>query len=360
MEKMKVGVLGATGMVGQNYIRLLDNHPWFRITYVAASPRSAGKKYVDAVAGRWVMDGDLPQAVENLIVGDASDVATAKAHCDFVFSAVELDKQAIRDLEERYASEGLPVISNNSAHRATPDVPMLIPEVNPGHVAIIPIQQQNRGWQKGFIAVKPNCSLQSYMTPLAALMAAGYPLESLIITTLQAVSGAGYPGVASWDIIDNLVPFINGEEEKSEREPLKIFGRIENGRIIDADFPKISAHCNRVPVTDGHVACVSLKFKGSKPSKEQILQIWQAFKAEPQTLQLPFAPAQAIIYRPEPNRPQPRKDRDADKAMAVTVGRLRECPVMDYRFAALSHNTIRGAAGGAILSAELIKAKGYL
>ena len=360
MEKMKVGVLGATGMVGQNYIRLLNNHPWFQVTYMAASPRSAGKKYIEAVAGRWLMDEDIPQAVENLVVGDANNVDAAKTQCDFVFSAVELDKQAIRDLEELYASKGIPVVSNNSAHRSTPDVPMLIPEINPGHVEIIPIQRKNRGWQKGFIAVKPNCSLQSYMTPVYALMAAGYPLESMIITTLQAVSGAGYPGVASWDIIDNVIPFIGGEEEKSEREPLKIFGRIENGRIVDDTSLKISAHCNRVPVLDGHTACVSVKFKANKPSKEQILKIWNEFKAAPQELQLPFAPERPIIYRAEPNRPQPRKDRDADKAMAVTVGRLRDCPVMDYRFVALSHNTIRGAAGGAILSAELIKAKGYL
>jgi aspartate-semialdehyde dehydrogenase len=360
MERLKAGVLGATGMVGQNYVRLLSNHPWFQVTHVAASPRSAGRKYREAVAGRWLMDEDIPTGVADLVVADASDVEAARSRCDFVFSAVELEKQAIRELEERYASSGVPVVSNNSAHRSTRDVPMLIPEVNPGHVEIIPIQRRNRGWQRGFIAVKPNCSLQSYMTPVYALMAAGYPLDSMIITTLQATSGAGYPGVASWDIVDNVIPFINGEEEKSEREPLKILGRIEDGGIVDDDSLKISAHCNRVPVLDGHTACVSVRFKHRTPSKSEILEIWREFRAAPQELHLPFAPEQPIIYRAENDRPQPRKDRNADKAMAVTVGRLRECPVMDYRFVGLSHNTIRGAAGGAILSAELIRVMGYL
>lgn len=360
MEKISVGVIGATGMVGQNFIRLLHNHPWFQVTYVAASPRSAGKTYTEAVAGRWVMDGEIPDDVKNLIVGNASNVEGAKAHCALVFSAIDLDKQAVRDLEDLYASNDIPVVSNNSAHRWTPDVPMMIPEVNPGHVEIIPLQRKNRGWNKGFIAVKPNCSLQSYMTPVYALMAAGYPVDSMIITTLQAVSGAGYPGPGSIDMIDNIVPLIKGEEEKSEREPLKILGRIEDGKIVDDDSLKISAHCNRVPVSDGHTACVSLKFKAQKPTIAEILNIWNAFQAEPQELNLPFAPERPIIYREEPDRPQPRKDRNADKAMAVTVGRLRECPVFDYRFVALSHNTIRGAAGGGILSAELIKAKGYL
>lgn len=360
MEKVKVGVIGATGMVGQNFIRLLRNHPWFEVTYVAASPRSAGKKYVDAVAGRWVMDEDIPKAVENLVVGDASNIAEAKANSELIFSAVDLDKQAVRDLEDQYASNGIPVVSNNSAHRWTPDVPMLIPEVNPGHIDIIPVQRKNRGWDAGLIAVKPNCSLQSYMTPVYALIVAGYPVESMIITTLQAVSGAGYPGPGSIDMLDNIVPFIKGEEEKSEREPLKILGRIKDGKIVDDDSIKISAHCNRVPVIDGHTACVSVKFKADKPSPEEILKIWEEFTSEPQKLNLPFAPERPIIYRKESDRPQPRRDRNADKAMAVTVGRLRECPVFDYRFVALSHNTIRGAAGGAILSAELIKAKGYL
>lgn len=360
MQKLRVGVIGATGMVGQNYLRLLNQHPWFEIAYVAASPRSAGKTYREAVAGRWLMEEDIPAAIEDLIVGDANKLEDAQGKCELVFSAIDLDKQAVRDLEARYAAADLPVVSNNSAHRHTPDVPMLIPEINSGHVEIIPAQRQNRGWNKGLIAVKPNCSLQSYMTPVYALVAAGYPVESLVITTLQAVSGAGYPGPSSLDMLDNIVPFIKGEEEKSEREPWKIMGRIEDGQIVDDETIKISAHCTRVPVVDGHTACVSLKFAAAKPSVEEILTIWREFSAEPQTLQLPFAPERAIIYRPEPDRPQPRRDRDLDKAMAVTVGRLRECPVLDYRFVALSHNTVRGAAGGAILSAELIKAKGYL
>ena len=360
MEKIQVGVIGATGMVGQNYIRLLNNHPWFQVTYVAASPRSAGKTYTEAVAGRWLMNEDIPAGVASLIVGNANNVEEAKGQCSLVFSAVELDKQAIRALEETYAANDLPVVSNNSAHRHTADVPMLIPEINAAHADIIPIQRKNRRWEKGFIVVKPNCSLQSYMTPIYALIAAGYPVDSMIITTLQAVSGAGYPGCASLDMIDNIVPLIKGEEEKSEIEPLKILGRIEGNGIIDDTSIKISAHCNRVPVIDGHTACVSLKFTEKKPSIADILTIWQNFKAEPQELQLPFAPEQPIIYRTEANRPQPRMDRNADKAMAVSVGRLRECPVFDYRFVALSHNTVRGAAGGAILGAELIKAKGYL
>ncbi|MCP4401822.1 MAG: aspartate-semialdehyde dehydrogenase [bacterium] len=360
MEKMNVGVLGATGMVGQNYIRLLNNHPWFEVTYVAASPRSAGKSYADAVAGRWLMSEDMPESAASLIVGNANNVEEAEGKCELVFSAVELDKQAIRELEEIYAANDFPVVSNNSAHRHTPDVPMLIPEINADHVKIIETQRKNRGWNKGLISVKPNCSLQSYMTPVYALIKAGYAVDSMIITTLQAVSGAGYPGCASLDMIDNIVPLIKGEEEKSEIEPLKILGKIAGGRIVDDDSIKISAHCNRVPVIDGHTACVSLKFKRGKPSLEEILKIWNEFKAEPQELELPFAPLQPIIYRSEPSRPQPRMDRDADKAMAVTVGRLRECPVFDIRFAALSHNTVRGAAGGAILGAELIKAKGYM
>lgn len=360
MSEIRVGVIGATGMVGQNYIRLLQNHPWFQVSYVAASPRSAGKTYTEAVAGRWHMDEDIPEEIKNLIVGDASDVDAAKTNCELVFSAVELDKQAVRALEERYAGNDIPVVSNNSAHRWTDDVPMLIPEVNPGHVDIIPIQRKNRGWTKGFIAVKPNCSLQSYMAPVYALIAAGYPVESLVITTLQAVSGAGYPGPGSIDMIDNIIPFIKGEDEKSEQEPLKILGKIEQGKFVQDSSITISAQCNRVPVIDGHTASVSLKFKAQKPSSSEILEIWRTFTAEPQELQLPFAPIPAIIYRDEPDRPQPRKDRNAGNGMAVTVGRLRECPVMDYRFVALSHNTVRGAAGGAILGAELIKAKGYL
>jgi aspartate-semialdehyde dehydrogenase len=358
--KIRTGVIGATGMVGQNYIRLLDGHPWFEVTYVAASPQSAGKAYAAAVAGRWLMDEEIPAGVAGLTVGDGGDVDAAKAQCDLVFSAVDMDKQAVRELEERYAANDIAVVSNNSAHRGSEDVPMLIPEINPHHIDVIPAQRKKRGWDRGLIAVKPNCSLNSYLPPVYALMKAGYPVESIVVATLQAVSGAGYPGPASIDMIDNVIPFIPGEEEKSECEPQKILGAVRDGKIVADDSLKISAHCNRVPATDGHLACVSLKFKSQKPALDEIVRVWRAFKAEPQELGLPFAPQPALIYREEINRPQTRKDRDAGRGMAISIGRLRECPVLDVRFVALSHNTIRGAAGGAILSAELLKAKGYL
>ena len=360
MEKMSVGVIGATGMVGQNYIRLLEGHPWFEVKYVAASPSSAGKKYADAVEGRWLMDREIPASVRDLIVQDASDVEEAKGRCQFVFSSVEMDKQAIRETEDAYAAAGVPVVSNNSAHRHTPDVPVLIPEINPDHLEIIPLQRKNRGWEKGFVVVKPNCSVQSYMAPIHALRQAGFPVARAIVATLQAVSGAGYPGHASIDMTDNIIPFIGGEEEKSEVEPLKIWGRIENGEFVEDDSIRISAHCNRVPVIDGHLACVSLAFESGKPSLPEIKEIWQAYRSLPQELELPFAPEHPILVREENNRPQPRKDRDAEKGMAVTVGRLRSCNVFDCRFVGLSHNTVRGAAGGGILNAELLKAKGYL
>jgi len=366
MEKIPVGILGATGMVGQQYITLLNNHPWFEVRYAAASPRSAGKKYKDAVAGRWQHASTYAQDTGEITVEDANDVKRAVAAfknggCSFVFSALEMSKDETRTLEESYAAAGIPVISNASAHRWTYDVPVLIAEINPGHTDIIPIQKKSRGWDRGFIAVKPNCSIQSYMKPLHALAKAGYPAQKVIVSTMQAVSGAGYPGVPSLDMIDNIVPFIGGEEEKSEKEPLKIFGTIDNGVFKNADFPKISAHCNRVPVVDGHTACVSLEFGAKKPSSlNEIKLIWAAYKGLPQEAGFPTAPEQPIIYREEENRPQPRKDRDADKAMAVVIGRLRQCKVFDIRFVALSHNTVRGAAGGGILNAELLKHKGYL
>ncbi|MDR2049587.1 MAG: aspartate-semialdehyde dehydrogenase, partial [Treponema sp.] len=348
----------------------LRDHPWFEVAYVAASPRSAGKPYSQAVAGRWhaERDGKEGRWAENaggLIVEDANDVSKAAAankqgRCAFVFSALEMGKEEIRALEEKYAAAGIPVVSNASANRRAADVPMLIAEVNPGHADIIPFQKKNRGWDKGFIAVKPNCSIQSYMTPLWALIEAGYEIKRLLVTTLQAVSGAGYPGVPSWDLIDNMIPFISGEEEKSEQEPLKILGSIKGGVFVNAPEPRISAHCNRVPVTNGHIACVSLEFGEKKPSPEAVKKIWTAFRALPQKEQFPMAPLQPIVVREEPDRPQPRKDRDADKGMAVTVGRVRPCNVFDLRFTALSHNTVRGAAGGGILNAELLTYKGYL
>lgn len=358
--KLPVGILGATGMVGQNYIRLLENHPWFKVSYIASSPKSTGKSYIDAVKDRWQMPGPIPEQIKNLLVHDANIVTEAVGKCNFVFSALEISKEAIRALENEYAANDIAVISNCSAHRHTEDVPMLIPEINHDHIKIINAQRRNHGWKTGFVAVKPNCSVQSYMTPIFALINAGYEIKRIIITTMQAVSGGGYPGVASLDIVDNIVPFIGGEEEKSELEPLKILGSIKNDKIVPIDSLKISAHCNRVPVVDGHTACVSLEFGAHKPNREEILTLWSEFKSLPQQLDLPSAPRQPIIYADEENRPQPRKDRDNDKAMAVTVGRLRPCNVFDYRFVGLSHNTVRGAAGGGILNAELLVKKGYI
>lgn len=360
-DKIPVGILGATGAVGQNYIFLLQDHPWFEVTYVAASPRSAGKKYREVVESRWLLGANIPASVRDLVIEDANDPSKAAGKCRFVFSALELDsKDEIKALENSYAALGIPVVSNASAHRWTDDVPMLIPEINPDHVAVLDAQKKTHGWDRGFVAVKPNCSLQSYMTPVWALMKAGYEAKRMMVTTMQAVSGAGYPGVPSLDMIDNVVPFIGGEEEKSEKEPLKIFGTLVNGKIANASGPKIAAHCNRVPVINGHTACVSLEFGDKKPSLAEIERIWTEFRGLPQELDLPFAPKQPIIVRHEPNRPQPRRDRDEDKGMAVSVGRLRECPIFDIRFVGLSHNTVRGAAGGGILNAELLKAKGYL
>jgi aspartate-semialdehyde dehydrogenase len=359
-KKIKVGVIGATGMVGQNYLKLLSRHPWFEVVYLAASPNSAGKKYTDAVAGRWHMDVDIPDAYRNLTVEDASNVSKAAGKCRLIFSAVEMEKKDIISLEEEYAVRDFAVVSNNSAHRATEDVPLMVPEINHSHLDIIPQQQKQRGWQQGLLVVKPNCSIQSYMLPIYALIAAGHPIDKMIVSTLQAVSGAGYPGPASIDLIDNVLPTLAGEEDKSEVEPAKILGRVAGGKIVPDTSIKISAHCSRVPVTDGHIACVSLKFTGKKPGLDEIISIWRNFTSLPQELKLPTAPLPPIIYRDEPDRPQPRKDRDAGNGMAVTVGRLRPCNVFDIRFVGLHHNTNRGAAGGAILTAELLVAKGYV
>ncbi|MHA1105573.1 MAG: aspartate-semialdehyde dehydrogenase [Promethearchaeota archaeon] len=343
-EKLKVGICGATGVVGQNYIKLLRNHPWFQVVDVAASSRSEGKTYAEAVKNKWQMSVNIPDNIKNLIVREAQDIDSIDPQIKFVFSAINLpNKEDIKELELNYARKGIPVISNNSAHRWTPDVPMIIPEINPDHINVIPIQQKNRNFSKGFVAVKPNCSIQSYMTPIYSLQKAGYKVDKMIVTTLQAVSGAGYPGVSSLDMIDNIVPFIGGEEEKSNDDSIKI-----------------SATCTRVPVTDGHTACVNIKFQENIPSKDEIIDIWRSFRAIPQDLSLPYAPEQPIIYLENENRPQPKKDRDNDKGMAVTVGRLRKDQVFDYKFVALSHNTIRGAAGGAILNAELLLKKGFL
>jgi aspartate-semialdehyde dehydrogenase len=358
--KLKVGVIGATGMVGQNYLRLLANHPWFEVVYLAASPNSAGKKYSDAVAGRWHMKTGIPEKFKDIVVEDASLVDKAAGKCSLIFSAVEMDKQSILTVESEYARQGFAVVSNNSAHRNTDDVPVMIPEINADHLDIIPLQQKNHGWNKGFLVVKPNCSIQSYMIPLYALMKAGYVIDKMIVTTLQALSGAGYPGPAAIDLVDNILPFINGEEEKSEVEPRKIFGKVRNGKIVSDDSLKISAHCNRVAVTDGHIACCSIQFAGKKPEINEIINIWRNFSALPQELKLPSAPIPVMVYRNEIDRPQPQKDRDEGNGQAITVGRLRKCNVFDYRFVGLHHNTVRGAAGGSILTAELLKAKGFI
>lgn len=360
-DRIKIGILGATGVVGQNYIKLLQNHPWFEIVDLAASPRSAGKTYYTAVLDKWQMDIPIPEYLQGIKVRDVQDIDSLDKGVKFVFSAVNMPtKDQIKEVEYAYAKKGIPVISNNSAHRWTKDVPMVIGEINPHHLDVIALQQKNNGFPKsGFVAVKPNCSLQSYLTPIYALEKAGYKIDKIILTTLQAVSGAGYPGVPSLDMIDNIVPYIGGEEEKTEQEPLKILGNVTDDGIVPYEGIAISATCTRVPVIDGHTAAVSVKFADKVPKMHEILDIWKNFKALPQELDLPFAPKQPIIYLENDNRPQPRKDRNVDKGMAVSVGRLRKDPVFDIKFVSLSHNTIRGAAGGGILNAELLKSKGF-
>lgn len=359
MEKIKVGILGATGMVGQTYITLLCDHPWFEIAYLAASPRSAGMLYEEAVRGRWHQQMPIPNEIKSLKVYDAGNVEDAVGKCSVMFSSIDLDKKAVSELEEKYAEMGFAVLSVNSAHRFTEDIPMVIPEINPEHLEIINVQKMKRGWSKGFIVAKSNCSIQSYVTPMYALKKAGYIIDKATVTTLQALSGSGYPGPSAFDVLDNVIPYISGEEEKSEKEPLKIFGDIVNDAIISSELPVISAHCNRVPVIHGHTACVSISFKGEVPSENEIINIWENFKSIPQELNLPSAPEKPIIYTDLPDRPQPRFDRDLDKSMAVSVGRIRKCKLFNYRFVGLHHNTIRGAAGGSVLTAELLMAKGY-
>jgi len=347
-------------MVGQRYLTLLRDHPWFRLSFVAASPRSAGLRYAEAVEGRWHQTTEIPAEFRDLILADASDPAAAEGRCSLVFSCLEAGKAEIQALELAWAAAGHPLVSNSSAHRGTADVPMIVPEINPGHAALIDVQRRRRGFTTGFVAVKPNCSVQSWLAPVHALREAGYAIDRLVVNTFQAASGAGHPGVASLDLIDNMVPYIGGEEEKTEREPLKILGRIEGEDLVEAEEPRISAHCNRVPVSDEHGAAVSLGFSGKKPALAEVAAIWRAFRGEPQERGLPLAPPSPIILREELDRPQPRRDRDAGGGMAVSVGRLRSCPVLDLRFFGISHNTVRGAAGGAILMAELLAARGYL
>ncbi|MGI5838956.1 MAG: aspartate-semialdehyde dehydrogenase [bacterium] len=356
-EKLKVGIIGGTGMVGQQFISLLHNHPWFRVTAIAASRRSAGKTYAAAVEGRWTRSGDIPANIASLVVEDAADIDRVSEQVDFVFCAVDLDKAATKKLEEDYARAETPVVSNNSAHRWTPDVPMVIPEINPEHLAVIDAQRRRLGTKRGFIAVKPNCSIQSYVPALHPLL--DYEPEQIVTCTYQAISGAGRT-FASWpEMVDNVIPFIPGEEEKSEQEPLKVWGKVASGAIVSAAGPGITAQCIRVPVSDGHLAAVFVNFR-TKPAKAEILARWAAFRGKPQEIALPSAPRQFLKYMAEDSRPQTKLDRDYENGMGVTIGRLREDSVYDYKFVCLSHNTLRGAAGGGVLTAELLRAEGYL
>jgi aspartate-semialdehyde dehydrogenase len=356
-DKLKVGILGATGMVGQRFISLLENHPWFEVTTVAASERSAGKTYEEAVGGRWKMDTPMPEAVKKLVVMNVNEVEEVASNVDFVFSAVDMTKEEIRAIEDAYAKTETPVVSNNSAHRWTPDVPMIIPEINPEHTDVIEYQKKRLGTKRGFVAVKPNCSIQSYTPALSALMEFGPKV--VVATTYQAISGAGKTFKDWPEMVENIIPYIGGEEEKSEQEPLRIWGHLENGEIVKADGPVITSQCIRVPVLNGHTAAVFVSFE-KKPTKEEILDRWKKFKGVPQELNLPSAPKQFIQYLEEDNRPQVKLDVDYENGMGVSIGRLREDTVFDYKFVGLSHNTVRGAAGGAILCAELLKAKGFI
>ena len=358
MKSYNVAIIGATGMVGQRFSLLLANHPWFHVTALAASPASAGKAYRDAVAGRWAMTSPIPEKLADMVVLDAEkDIDKIASLVDFVFCAVNMKKEEIKALEEKYAKAEIPVISNNSAHRFTPDVPMIIPEINPEHAEVIAAQRKRLGTKRGFIAVKSNCSLQSYVPALHPLMK--YGVSKVAVSTYQAISGAGKTFDRMPEILDNIIPYIGGEEEKSEREPLKIWGHVENGQIVTTDSPVITAQCLRVPVSDGHTAAVFVSFD-KKPSKEEILQAWADCSGEPQKLHLPSAPKQFLHYFEENDRPQAKLDRMLENGMAVSVGRLREDILFDYKFVCLSHNTLRGAAGGAVLMAELLAAKGYL
>lgn len=355
--KLKVGVLGATGMVGQRFVSLLANHPWFELVTVAASPSSAGKPYADAVAGRWTLPGGVPASAAKLTVVDASEVQKVASTVDFVFCAVDMPKDVTAKLEEDYAKAETPVVSNNSAHRWTPDVPMFIPEINDAHVAVIDAQRRRLGTKRGFITVKPNCSIQSYVPAIHPLKHFG-PTK-LAVCTYQAISGAGKT-FESWpEMVDNVIPFIRGEEEKSEQEPLKIWGHVSDGRVVTASGPAITAQCIRVPVSDGHLAAVFVAFE-KKPTKDEILTAWKAAAGKPQQLSLPSAPKPFLTYFEDEARPQTKLDRDQGNGQGITIGRLRPDAVFDWRFVALSHNTVRGAAGGAVLTAELLKAEGFL
>ena len=359
MEKRKVGVIGGTGMVGQRFVSLLAEHPWFELTVIAASERSAGKTYEEAVGSRWALDDvPMPECAKSIIVKNATaDIKAIAEQVDFVFSAVDMKKDEIKALEEAYARHECPVVSNNSAHRWTADVPMVVPEINPQHLEIIPAQRARLGTKRGFIAVKSNCSLQSYVPALHPLKDR-FGLNKVLVCTYQAISGAGKT-FATWpEMIDNVIPYIGGEEEKSEQEPLKLWGKVVNGAIEKAVAPSITAQCLRVPASNGHMAAVFASFD-QKPAKEEILDIWRSFSGRAQELALPSAPKQFLHYFEEENRPQTKLDRMTENGMAVSVGRLREDTQYDYKFVCLSHNTLRGAAGGAVLLAELLQAEGW-
>ncbi len=356
-EKLRVGILGGTGMVGQRFISLLENHPWFEVTTIAASPRSAGQRYEDAVGGRWKMTTPMPEAVKDIIVKNVNEVEEVASEVDFVFSAVDMSKDEIKAIEEAYAKTETPVVSNNSAHRWTPDVPMVVPEINPEHMEVIEFQKKRLGTTRGFVAVKPNCSIQSY-APVLTAWKEFEPYE-VVATTYQAISGAGKTFKDWPEMEGNIIPFISGEEEKSEKEPLRIWGHIEDGVIVPADDVKITCQCIRVPVLNGHTAAVFVKFR-KNPTKQQLIDAINNFSGVPQELKLPSAPKQFIRYMEEDNRPQVALDVDYEKGMGVSVGRIREDSIYDWKFVGLSHNTVRGAAGGAVLCAELLKAQGYI
>lgn len=356
-EKLHVGILGGTGMVGQRFISLLENHPWFEVTTIAASPRSAGKTYEEAVGGRWKMKTPMPEKVKNIVVMSVNEVEKVASEVDFVFSAVDMGKEEIKAIEEAYAKTETPVVSNNSAHRWTPDVPMVVPEINTEHFEVIKDQRKRLGTERGFVAVKPNCSIQSYAPVLTAWME--YEPYEVVATTYQAISGAGKTFKDWPEMVENVIPYIGGEEEKSEKEPLRIWGKVEDGVIVPAESPVITCQCIRVPVLDGHTAAVFVKFR-KKPTREQLIEKLKSFTGEPQKLELPSAPKQFIQYLEEDNRPQVKLDVDYENGMGISVGRLREDSVYDWKFIGLSHNTVRGAAGGAVLCAEMLVAKGYI
>ena len=358
MNKLRAGIIGATGMVGQRFITLLSDHPMFEITVLAASASSAGKTYEEALGSRWKMQCDIPEKVKKMPVYDAADVEKVSSMCDFTFCAVNMKKDEIKALEEAYAKTETPVVSNNSAHRGTEDVPMVIPEINASHVALIDAQKAILGTKRGFIAVKPNCSIQSYVPMLTPLLK--YGLSEVVVCTYQAISGAGKTFNEWSEMVDNIIPYIGGEEEKSENEPMKIWGKVEDGKIVKAEKPVITTQCIRVPVTDGHTAAVFMKFD-NKPTKEQILSDWESFGNEVKAeLDLPSSPDKFITYFEEDNRPQINSERNIYKGMGITAGRLREDKMFDYKFIGMSHNTLRGAAGGAVLIAEYLAKKGFI